>query len=267
MDKRRWMIAAGAGAAAVALTLGVALTRGGDATANAAQVAGLTAYVAGNSDGEAGGGIGVRARIRELMTDAGFRADVSALRDKHEAAMDRWWDTYADDPDSEAAREARQKLREQRRDDMHALLEKHGVDTSGMDEARAAARQAREKVRELMADDDFRADMGRLRDEQQTAVEKWWGTYAEDPTGDKAREAMRELRDDARADMEKLLKKYGVELPDGPAGKGFGGGMMGPDGFGGGMMERGGSRGGGECAPPDGGTAPGDRQDATTFSL
>ncbi|GEM_PF-3280443 len=272
MSTRRWVIVAGVGAATVALTLGVALTRGDGATASAAETASLTAYVANNSDTDTADGTDPRAQIRDLMTNEDFRDDVAALRDTHEAAMDEWWDTHGEDPDSDAAREARESLREQQRTQMNALLEKYGVDTSAMEEAHETAQQAREKLQDLMADDQFRADLDEVRDAQQTAMEKWWDSYGEDPTSDKAREAMQKLREDARADMEKLLEKYDVELPDGRGGGVFGGrggDMMGPDGFGGGMgpMERGGGMGG-DCEPPVDDGSGSDAQDgATTLSL
>ena len=60
MSKQRLAILAGIGAAAVALTLGVALTRGGGmATADGTKVAGLTSYVASNSGSENGKGSGL----------------------------------------------------------------------------------------------------------------------------------------------------------------------------------------------------------------
>jgi len=272
MSTRRWVIVAGVGAATVALTLGVALTRGDGATAGAAETAPLTAYVANNSDTRTADGTDPRSQIRDLMTSEDFRDDVAALRDKHEAAMDEWWDTYGDDPDSDAARRAREALREQQRTRMNGLLEKYGVDTAAMEAAHEAAQQAREKLQGLMADDKFRADLDEVRDAQQTAMEKWWDSYGEDPTGDEAREALQKLREDARADMEKLLEEYDVELLDGRGGGIFGGpggGMMGPDGFGGGMgpMERGGGMGG-DCGPPADDGSGGDAPDgATTLSL
>jgi len=269
MGRRKVAIIAGASAAAIALTLGVTLTRGGDAaTADATDVAGLTAYVANNSDGDRGDR-GIREQIRELMGNDDFRADVNALRDERQAAMEKWWDTYGDDPDGDAAREAREGLRDEQRAAMNKLLEKYGVDTSAAEEAREAAQAAREKLQKLMADDDFRADLNDLRDEQQAAMEKWWDEYGDEPRSDAAREAMDTLRDDARADMERLLEKYGVELPEGFGGRGpggHGGGLM-DDGFG--PMDGGpggGPMGGGDRPPADGGASP-EGGSTTAYSL
>jgi len=266
MGRRKTAIIAGAGAAALALTLGVTLARGGDAaTADATEVAGLTAYVANNSDGEKGGD-GVRAQIRELMSDEDFRADANGLRDEQQTAMDAWWDKYGDDPDSDAAREGREELREKQRTAMNELLQKYGVDTSAMEEAREAAQAAREKVKELMADDEFRADMNELRDAREAAMDKWWDKYGDDPDSDAAREAREQLREDAQTDMQELLKEYGVELPDGFGGKGLGGGMGGgPTGGGHGGPMGGGPEGGG-AQPPSGGSSE-DEGGATTYQL
>jgi hypothetical protein len=74
-----------------------------------------------------------------------------------------------------------------------------------------------------------------------------WDKYGDDLTSDAAREAMQELREQHRSDMQALFEKYGVEW-DGLQGRGAGrgagcGGFMGGSGFGGGrgMMSPGGT--------------------------
>ncbi len=263
MRIRRVALLAGIGSAAVALTLGVTLAGGGDgATADAAA---LTTYAATTGGSESGDQTDLRSQIGDLMTDQAFRDDVRALRDTQQAAMDEWWDTYADDRDSDAAGEARDKLREEQRTEMNALLAKYGVDTSAMEQTREAAQQAREKIGELMSDDGFRDDVNALRDAQQAAMDAWWDKYGEDPTSSEAREAMQALREDARADMEALLEKYDVDLPGGLGGRlfgGRGGGLMG-GGLGGGDLDGGGHGGGLMGGGPDRDT----QESAATLSL
>jgi len=229
------------GAAAIAVAVGgVFLLQGNENTAQAAE---LTSYVTSTSGAD---GTGLREQLGELMANDEFRADLSALRDKHDAAMDAWWDKYGDDPTGDEARAAHETLREQQRTEMNALLEQYGVDTSAMEQAREKAQQAREKIGELMSNDAFRADLNTLRDEQQGAMEAWWDKYGDDPTGDEAREAMQELRENARSAMQDLAAKYGVELPDGRGGiLGGRGGMMGGGPMGGGLKGPGGGLEGG----------------------
>lgn len=69
-----------------------------------------------------------RDQLEELIDNDAFRSDVNALRDKHEAAMDAWWDKYADAPRSEAAVAALEKLRSAAQDDVEALLKKYDVE-------------------------------------------------------------------------------------------------------------------------------------------
>jgi hypothetical protein len=69
-----------------------------------------------------------REKLETLMSDAGFRKDVNALRDKYEAAMDAWWDKYGDAPRSDAAQEAMTKLRDDAKADAESLLKKYDVE-------------------------------------------------------------------------------------------------------------------------------------------
>ncbi len=253
MKRRNVATMAGIGAATVALALGGAFVL--DRDGNTADAAELVSYVATTS---AADGTGLREQVRELMTDDAFRADLNALRDAHQEAGDAWWDKYGDDPESDEAREARETLREQQRTQMSALLEEYGVDTAAMEQAREDAQQAREQLRDLMANDEFRADLNVLRDTQHEAMDSWWEKYGEDPTSEKAREAMQALREDARSAMQELAAEYGVELPEGSGGflGKHGGGMGGGHRGGGMMMGPGGGFGGGGTPPEDGGTTP-----------
>jgi hypothetical protein len=129
MRIRRVALLAGIGSAAVALTLGVTLAGGGDgATADAAA---LTSYAAAVGSSDSGDQAGLRSQIGDLMADQAFRDDVRALRDTQQAAMDEWWDTYADEPTGSEAREAMRALREDARDDMKALLEEYDIALPG----------------------------------------------------------------------------------------------------------------------------------------
>ncbi len=257
MSRRTLAIVAGVGAAVLIAALGLAVGLRGNDNSPAASTGSrgdLTSYVAAAS-GSAERGGGLRDQIRDLMSSDAFRADAAELRDAHEAAMDAWWDKYGDDPRSAEAVAALEKLRDEQRAKMNALLEKHGVDTSAMESARQAAERAREKLEELMADDGFRNDVNALRDKYEAAMDAWWDKYGDDPRSDAAQEAMTQLRDDARADAEKLLEKYDVEIPHGLKGLLGGfmgrGGMMGPGGFGGhrGDFDMGGLGGGRGCGP------------------
>jgi hypothetical protein len=71
-----------------------------------------------------------REKLEKLMSDAAFRTDVDALRDKYEAAVDAWWNKYGDDPRSDDAREALTKLRDDAVADAESLLKKYDVDLS-----------------------------------------------------------------------------------------------------------------------------------------
>ena len=148
MSRRRATILVSVAVAAAALTLGVVLTRSGDAaTANAAELTQMTTYVATTSSTGSGDQTDLRAQVRDLMSDQAFRDEVRALRDKQQDAMDAWWNEYADNPGSDAAVAARQALREQQRAEMNALLSKHGVDTTSMEQARNATRQGLRQTR------------------------------------------------------------------------------------------------------------------------
>ena len=260
MKRRRVAILAGIGAAAIALTLGVALARGGEGgTADAATVADMTSYVATTSGSDNGSQTDLRSQIGDLMANEDFRNDVRALRDKQQDAMDEWWDEYGEERDSDAAREAREKIQDQQRTEMNALLAKYGVDTTAREQAREGAQQAREKIRTLMRDDVFRADLNTLRDKQQDAMGEWWDKYGDDPTADKSHEAIQTLRENAGSDMRTLLKKYDIDLPDGLGGRFFGG-------RGGGLMGPGGLKGGGFMPPADG-SSPSGQESTTNLSI
>ena len=69
-----------------------------------------------------------REKIRELMSDDAFRADLSALQDKQRDAMDAWWEKHGEDRDSDAANEAKRTLRENAVSDVEKLAEKYGVE-------------------------------------------------------------------------------------------------------------------------------------------
>jgi len=111
---------AGIGAATVALALGGAFVLDGEG--NTADAAELVSYVATTS---AADGTGLREQVQELMTDDAFRADLNALRDTQQEAMDTWWEKYGDDPASDEAREA---LREDAGSAMQALAAEYGVE-------------------------------------------------------------------------------------------------------------------------------------------
>lgn len=66
-------------------------------------------------------------QVRDLMANDEFRAEVNALRDSHEKAVDAWWDKYADNPRSDEARAAMEKLRDDARADATDLLMKYDV--------------------------------------------------------------------------------------------------------------------------------------------
>ncbi len=69
-----------------------------------------------------------REKIRELMSNDAFRADLNSVRDTQQKAMDAWWDKYGDDPTSAKAREAMQTLREDAGSAMKKLAAKYGVE-------------------------------------------------------------------------------------------------------------------------------------------
>jgi hypothetical protein len=95
-------------------------------------------------------------------------------------------------------------------------------------------------------------------------METWWDKYGDDPTSAAARAAMQTLREDAGNAMQKLAEKYGVELPDGPAGcfgkRGgmLGGGSMGDGPMDGGLMGPGGGLNGDAVPSVDDMPTPGD---------
>ena len=129
MKRRRVAVLAGIGAAAIALTLGAALTRStGQDTASAAALADTTSYVATTSGSSHDSRADLHSKMGDLMADDDFREDVRALRDKQRDAMDAWWEKYGEDRDSEAAHEAKQALRESAASDVEKLAEKHGVE-------------------------------------------------------------------------------------------------------------------------------------------
>ena len=261
MKRRSVAILAGIGAAAIALTLGGVLVRGGEGgTADAATVTDMTSYVATTSGSDNGSQTDLRSQIGDLMADGDFRSDVRALRDKQEDAMDEWWDEYGEERDSDTAREAREKIQDQHRAEMNALLAEYGVDTTAREQAREGVQQAREEIRTLMSDDAFRADLDTLRDKKQDAMSEWWDKYGDDPTAEKAREAMKALRENAGSDMKKLLEKYDIDLPDGLGGRFLGG-------HGGGLMGSGELKGGRGFMPPADGSSPSGQESTTDLSI
>jgi hypothetical protein len=96
--------------------------------------------------------------------------------------------------------------------------------SQGPDGSQAPDMGPSEKLQELMQDPDFRDDLWALKDEATTAVKTWWDTYGDDPTSEKARAALSDLRDEQRAAFEALLEKYGVSADE--LGR-MGGGMFG----------------------------------------
>jgi hypothetical protein len=266
MSRRKVTILAGVAVAAAALTLGVVLTRSGDAaTANAAELTQMTSYVAATSSAGNGDETNLREQVRDLMNDQGFRDDVRALRDKQQHAMDAWWDKYGDDPENDAAVAARETLREQQRTEMNALLSENGIDTTAMEQARETAQQAREKMKSLMSDDEARAELNALRDKQQKAMDAWQDKYSEDPDSTQAQTALEKLRTSAHSEMQELLKGYGIDLPEG--GGHLFGGRGGPMGSGlmngNGLMGGGGHMGGG----PGGGAGHGDHDGTASDTI
>lgn len=263
MSRRTLALVAGAGVAVVVAVAGIALgmhnsTTSTETTASATSDTTLAAYVA-TASGSAER-TGLRAQIRQLMSNDEFRAEAANLRDQHQAATNTWWSKYGDNPRSEEALAAQEKLRDEQQAAMTALLKKYGVDTTAMEQARAAAEEARAKLEALMQDDTFRADLNALRDTHEKAMDAWWDKYGDTPRSDDAIESMQKIRDDMQADMQALLKKYGVDTTAigrgmmGLFGSGMGrdGMMYGLDGdFGGGRGGRGGMMGPGgpRCAP------------------
>lgn len=55
-------------------------------------------------------------------------------------------------------------------------------------------------------------DLRSLREEAQAAIQSWWDTYADDPTGENAQEALQELGQEQQGKLEALLETYGVDL-------------------------------------------------------
>lgn len=82
-------------------------------------------------------------------------------------------------------------------------------------EGRASA-DPRSAMHELLQDPEFRDELWKLRDEQQTAMRAWWDAYGDDPTSDEAQDALDALRDAHHEAMDALLEKYGVEAGTGP---------------------------------------------------
>ena len=129
MKRRRVAILAGIGAAAIALTLGAALTRSaGQDTASAAALADMTSYVATTSGSDYDSRADLHSQMGDLMADDDFRDDVRALRDKQRDAMDAWWEKHGEDRDSDAGHEAKRTLRENAVSDVEKLAEKYGVE-------------------------------------------------------------------------------------------------------------------------------------------
>jgi len=77
-------------------------------------------------DAAAGGSAAI-----DLMGDPAFREELWALQDETEAAVEAWWDEHGDDPTSDEARAALQKVREEQRASLDELAQKYGVDLGG----------------------------------------------------------------------------------------------------------------------------------------
>lgn len=197
-----------------------------------ADTAGLTLVASSDGAGTQGLAAKVLGTARKLMSDPAFREDLGELRDGFQADMKKWWDTYGDDPQSQAAQNARKKLREQHRGSIDKLLDKYGVDVS---QARKAADEARAKIQKLMSDDGFRADLWQIRDAREAGMETWWDTYADDPTSAQARKALVKIHQKAREQLRDLLQDNGVDVPENVRGllRGLGGALMSPGGSGG----------------------------------
>ncbi len=126
---RTWKLAVLVGAVTAASVTGVALAldRPGDADGWRATGTMMVAQKGSTTTGDDSRD-DTRTSLWQLMQDDGFRAELWALQDEAQQAMRSWWDEHADDPTSDAARQALQTLREEHRAKMEALLEKYGVD-------------------------------------------------------------------------------------------------------------------------------------------
>jgi hypothetical protein len=69
-----------------------------------------------------------RAKVQRLMSDDELRADLWRIRDAREAEMEQWWDSYADDPTTVAARKAFVEIHQKYGAQLRNLLEDNGVD-------------------------------------------------------------------------------------------------------------------------------------------
>ncbi len=73
-----------------------------------------------------------RDKLQELMATDAFRKQINAVRDKYEKAIDAWWDKYADSPRSDAARDAKEELRDDLQADVEKLLTDNGVELDNL---------------------------------------------------------------------------------------------------------------------------------------
>ena len=64
----------------------------------------------------------------DALEDPEARAEAGALRERHRAEMHEWWESYGDDPRSDAAQGALETLRERHREQLRALFEANGVE-------------------------------------------------------------------------------------------------------------------------------------------
>lgn len=223
---RRWKLGLLGGAVIVAVAAVVAIVSAGGASGTTvAQGAAPNVLAATTPSPQAGAR--PQGRWLQLMKDKAFRDEYFALRRAQLAKEQAWWDKYAADPQSSAARQARQQLRQQEQADVTALLKKYGV-TVPQPPAGAGLQQ----LRKLRNNAQFRAAATKLAQQSRADMQAWTKQYGADPRSSAATAALNELRTKYEADVKALLAKYGVKL-DGVAPLGALLGMMGGRGLGG----------------------------------